>query len=117
MNLNLYKKAQEILENEQHLSHIGWSGVGKFVDYLETFYTMERKTYTMKGFGEVDRTVQEDAGIIIAKAQGHLCQVLMNEKESIKDESTGKSYRVIRIVFDQELFDQEGHHKIIMSEF
>ncbi|AZU97843.1 hypothetical protein [Vibrio phage LP.2] len=43
LNKELYLKAVDILEDSQHLSHIGWSGVGKFVDWLEENYNISKK--------------------------------------------------------------------------
>lgn len=43
LNNELYLKAHEILEKEEHLSHIGWSGVGKFIDWLEANYAITKK--------------------------------------------------------------------------
>lgn len=43
LNHTLYKKADEILESEQHRSHIGWSGVGLFIDWLENNYELTKK--------------------------------------------------------------------------
>ena len=43
LNHTLYKKAEYILEYEQHRSHIGWSGVGSFIDWLESNYELTEK--------------------------------------------------------------------------
>jgi hypothetical protein len=43
LNHELFTKAEDILGCSQHQSHIGWSGVGNFIDWLEENYTLERK--------------------------------------------------------------------------
>ncbi|MCK5603875.1 hypothetical protein KAR91_18455 [Candidatus Pacearchaeota archaeon] len=43
LNHTLYKQAEYILENEQHRCHIGWSGVGSFIDWLESNYELTKK--------------------------------------------------------------------------
>jgi hypothetical protein len=43
LNNTLYLKAEEILEDNLQLHHIGWSGVGKFIDYLEANYNITKK--------------------------------------------------------------------------
>lgn len=41
LNNTLFKKAEEMMEENCHL---GWSGLGKFIDWLEANYTLEKKT-------------------------------------------------------------------------
>ena len=43
LNHALFKEAGRILEDEMHLSHIGYSGVGKFIDWLEENYKITKK--------------------------------------------------------------------------
>ena len=43
LNNRLYSKDGEILEDNQHQSHIGWSGVGLFIDWLENNYDIKEK--------------------------------------------------------------------------
>ena len=43
LNHTLYKKAEEILEDEQHRSHIGWTDVSLFIDWLEGNYELTKK--------------------------------------------------------------------------
>lgn len=43
LNNMLYLKAKSILEDRRHLSHIGWSGVGCFIDWLEENYDLVEK--------------------------------------------------------------------------
>ncbi len=42
LNNELYKKAKYILGNDRH-QHIGWSGVGQFIDWLESEYEIKKK--------------------------------------------------------------------------
>ena len=43
LNNTIYLKAKDILEERQELSHIGWSGVGHFIDWLEENYNLTEK--------------------------------------------------------------------------
>ncbi len=43
LNNSLYLNAERILEENEHQSHIGWSGVGAFIDWLEANYTITPK--------------------------------------------------------------------------
>ena len=43
LNNELYLNAAEILENNEHKSHIGWHGVGLFIDWLEANYDIRKK--------------------------------------------------------------------------
>ena len=43
VNNELFLAAKEIIEEGQHLSHIGWSGVGDFIDWLELNYDIKKK--------------------------------------------------------------------------
>lgn len=43
LNNKLYEKAKEIMLVEQHKWHIGWSGVGSFIDWLEENYELKEK--------------------------------------------------------------------------
>jgi len=43
LNNQLFKNARDILEDNMHLNHIGWSGVGNFIDWLESNYTITSK--------------------------------------------------------------------------
>ena len=42
-NNELFTNARRILEAGCNLSHIGWAGVGDFVDWLEANYEMKKK--------------------------------------------------------------------------
>ena len=44
LNHTLYKKAEEILDSETYNAyHIGWYGVGLFIDWLESNYELTKK--------------------------------------------------------------------------
>ena len=43
LNRELYKSAESVLGDNMYTSHIGWSGVGMFIDWLEENYEITRK--------------------------------------------------------------------------
>lgn len=43
LNHELFNKAKDILENDTHLGHIGWSGLGNFICWLEDSYEITKK--------------------------------------------------------------------------
>lgn len=48
LNNKLFIAAKDILDDRQHLSHIGWSGVGYFIDWLEENYDLTEITENKK---------------------------------------------------------------------
>ena len=114
-NAGLFNKAKEILENEQQLSHIGWSGVGKFIDYLETFYNLEKVTWTVEDFLNVDRELVEELGIIACEGQAHIAEILKTEQTSIEDVD-GSFYRVFKVKCDEQKLKDTGYQTILLSK-
>ena len=43
LNQEIFHKAKNIMEEGCNLSHIGWTGLGDLVDWLEENYTLEKK--------------------------------------------------------------------------
>jgi len=50
LNNELFTRAGEILEQgvDDNRWHIGWQGIGNFIDWLEANYTIEKKPSTDK---------------------------------------------------------------------
>jgi len=43
LNHELYNNAMRVMEDGCRLSHIGWVGVGDFIDWLELNYYIKKK--------------------------------------------------------------------------
>lgn len=112
-NNKLFKKIKEILEDNQHMNHIGWSGVGKVVDYLETFYDIENpKNFTIQKLSGIDFSLVDDIGIVIAYGSEHLLQTVKEEGTFIYDQEDSKHRYSIVSIKDS---DEYGMSKVILD--
>ncbi len=48
LNHKLYQECVGIMEDSEHRSHIGWSGLGKVVDHFEANYLPSQQLYNFK---------------------------------------------------------------------